>query len=77
VSGPVSAPADPLAAVDDPLDAAGAAECIALVESQALRETILKNCIDAAEAGKLTGRSRQALERLRRSPHACRLQIRT
>ncbi len=61
--------ADPLAAVDDPLDADGAAESIALaeVESQAVRETILKDCIDAAEAGKLIGRSRQALERLRRN----------
>ena len=65
---PVSAPEDPLAAVDDPLDAAGAAESVALaeVESQALREAILKDCIDASEAGRLTGRSRQALERLRR-----------
>jgi hypothetical protein len=69
--------ADPLAAVDDPLDADGAAESIALaeVESQALRETILKDCIDAAEAGKLTGRSRQALERLRREGRLLALRV--
>jgi hypothetical protein len=65
---PTRAPADPLAAVDDPLDAAGAAENVALaeMESQAVRETILKDCVDVAEAARLTGRSRQALERLRR-----------
>ncbi len=56
---PASAPADPLAAVDDPLDGAAAAESIALaeMESQTLRESILKDCLDVGEAGRLTGRS--------------------
>lgn len=69
--------ADPLAALDDPLDPAGATESIALaeVESQALRETVLKDCIDAAEAGRLTGRSRQALERLRRDGRLLALRV--
>jgi hypothetical protein len=74
---PASAPEDPLAAVDDPLDAAGAAESITLaeMESQALRESILKDCLDAAEAGRLTGRSRQALERLRREGRLLALRV--
>ncbi len=59
---------DPLADVDEPMHAAEAAEEISLAEaeSQARREAILKESITAAEAAELTGRSRQALERLRR-----------
>jgi hypothetical protein len=74
---PVSAPEDPLAIVDDSLDAADAAENIALaeMESQALREAILKDCIDAVEAGRLTSRSRQALERLRRDGRLLALRV--
>jgi hypothetical protein len=74
---PASAPADPLAAVDDPLDGAAAAESIALaeMESQTLRESILRDCLDAAEAGRFTGRSRQALERLRRNSRVLALRV--
>jgi Helix-turn-helix domain len=59
---------DPLAEFDEPMDAAEAAEVVTLgeTESQAHREAILKQCVSAAEAAELTGRSRQALERLRR-----------
>lgn len=74
---PPSAPTDPLAAVDNPLDGAAAAESIALaeMESQTLRESILKDCLDVAEAGRLTGRSRQALERLRRDGRVLALRV--
>jgi len=60
---------DPLAEVDETMDVAETAEELALaeVEIQANRESILKDCISAAAAGGLTGRSRQALERLRRT----------
>jgi hypothetical protein len=59
---------DPLAEVDEPMDAAEAAEELVLAEAEAHahREAILKECISVAEAAVLTGRSRQALERLRR-----------
>lgn len=59
---------DPLAEVDEPMDTAEAAEELVLAEAEAHanREAILKECISIAEAAVLTGRSRQALERLRR-----------
>lgn len=61
--------ADPLAEVDSPFDAADVAEHLALaeVEAQAARGAILRECISVGEAADLTGRSRQALERLRRA----------
>lgn len=60
---------DPFAKVDEPMSAAEAAEELALaeVEIQANRESILKDSISAAAAAALTGRSRQAIERLRRT----------
>jgi hypothetical protein len=60
---------DPLAEVDGPFDAADAAESVALaeVEAQAARDLILRECISVGDAADLTGRSRQALERLRRA----------
>jgi len=60
---------DPFTGVDDPMDAAEAAEEVARAESeiQAHREAFLKECISAAEAAEVAGRSRQALERLRRA----------
>ncbi len=59
---------DPFAEVDEPMDEAEAAAEVARAEaeSQAHREAILKQCISAAKAAEVTGRSRQALERLRR-----------
>jgi Helix-turn-helix domain len=59
---------DPLAEFDEPMDAGEAAQVVALAEteSQAHREAVLKQCIGAAEAAELVGRSRQVLERLRR-----------
>ncbi len=60
--------ADPLAAVDAPLDEAGAAEATvhSELEVHARRRQLLQRCVSAADACLRTGRSRQALERLRR-----------
>jgi len=60
---------DPLAEFDEPMAADEAAEVVARaeLEIQAHREALLKECVSAAEAGVLSGRSRQALERLRRA----------
>lgn len=71
-----SAP-DPLAEVDGPFNASDAAESLALaeVEVQAAREAILRECISVGEAADLTGRSRQALERLRRDGRLLALRI--
>ena len=59
---------DPLADVDEPMDAAEIARDLSLAEkeAQAAREEILRDSISSAEAARLTGRSRQALEGLRR-----------
>jgi hypothetical protein len=59
---------DPLADVDEPMDAAEIAQELSLAEkeAQAAREEILRDSISLAEAARLTGRSRQELERLRR-----------
>jgi len=68
---------DPLAAVDEPLDTTGLAESVAHaeMESQAARENILRDSIDVAEAAQRTGRSRQAIERLRRSGRLLGLRV--
>lgn len=68
---------DPLAAVDEPLDTADAAESLALaeMEAQSTREAILRECISVAEAAILIGRSRQALERLRRAGRLLALRV--
>lgn len=60
---------DPLAVVDSPMSAAEAAEALSAAEldAQATRDMVLRDCIDAAEAASRTGRSRQAIERLRRA----------
>ena len=59
---------DPLAAVDEPLDEAGAAQATVQseLEVHARRRQLLQRCVSAADACLRTGRSRQALERLRR-----------
>ena len=68
---------DPLAAVDEPLDTAGAAESVALGEMEALAssEAILRECISVADAAQRIGRSRQALERLRRAGRLLALRV--
>ncbi|HEX3528141.1 MAG TPA: hypothetical protein VH988_13850 [Thermoanaerobaculia bacterium] len=60
---------DPLAAVDDSFDAADLAEGVARteIEKKEVREEILRGSISVSEAAQQTGRSRQAIERLRRS----------
>ncbi len=60
---------DPLADVDDPIDAKGeAAACLwSDLESRANRNRLLRDCVSAEEAGRLTGRSRQAVEKQRRA----------
>jgi hypothetical protein len=65
--GPTRA-ADPLATVDTPLDEAGAADATLQgeLEVHARRRQLLQRCVSAADACLRTGRSRQALERLRR-----------
>lgn len=67
---------DPLALVDEPLDTAGA-ESVALGEMEALatREGILRDCISVADAACRIGRSRQALERLRRAGRLLALRV--
>lgn len=59
---------DPWDEVDEPLSAAEAAEAIAFAEAEteAFRQTILKDCVNATEASRLSGCSRQLLDRLRR-----------
>ena len=73
-----AAPRDPLAVVDEPLNAADGAAAVleAELEAQERRETLLQDCIGAANAARLTGRSRQSLERLRRSRRALALRVR-
>lgn len=68
---------DPLAEVDEPLDAREAIAEFALAETEAQthRETLLKDCVSAAEAAALTGRSRQSLERLRRDGRLLALRV--
>lgn len=60
---------DPLAGVDQPLEPLEALEtlCHATEESRSVREQLLRDSISVAEAAELTGRSRQVLERQRRS----------
>ncbi|HSR92869.1 MAG TPA: helix-turn-helix domain-containing protein [Gemmatimonadales bacterium] len=60
---------DPFAGVDEPMDAAQAARELVLTEMEieSNRQILLKDSVTAAEAASLTGRSRQALERLRRA----------
>jgi len=59
---------DPLSGLDEPLAAAEAAQVVALAEAQAAetRVEVLKECVSANQAARLTRRSRQSLERFRR-----------
>lgn len=59
---------DPWDETDEPLSAAEAAEALSFAEAEAetFRQSILKDCVDAVEALRLTGRSRHGLDRLRR-----------
>ena len=74
---PEAAARDPLAEVDEPLDTAAAAESLALAEMEAAttRAEILRDSISVGEAAELTGRSRQALERLRREGRLLALRV--
>jgi len=60
---------DPLARLDDPLPRGEASSAVALAEAQATeaRRTLLRECVAADDAVRLTHRSRQSLERLRRA----------
>jgi hypothetical protein len=68
---------DPLAEVDEPMDAREAITEVALAETEAQthREALLKDCISAAAAATLTGRSRQSIERLRRDHRLMALRL--
>lgn len=60
---------DPLHEVDEPLPLAEASSAVALAEAQATetRRAILRDCLSAERAARLTRRSRQSLERFRRA----------
>jgi hypothetical protein len=68
---------DPLADVDDSMDSTEAAEELSLAEAEAQtnREAILRNCVSAGEAARRTERSRQTIERLRRSDRLLALRV--
>lgn len=74
---PEAAARDPLSEVDEPLDTTAAAESLALAEMEAetTRAAILRDSISVGEAAELTGRSRQALERLRRAGRLLALRV--
>jgi hypothetical protein len=74
---PVESSSDPLAAVDEPLDTAGLTESVAgtEMEAQGVREAVLRDSISASEAAEKTGRSRQAIERLRRAGRLLGLRV--
>lgn len=59
---------DPFAGLDDPLDAGAATEAVAWadLESRRLRAGVLEDAVSAEKAGRMTGRTRQAIERQRR-----------
>ena len=64
-----TAHSDPLQDVDDPIENREAAVAVfwSDVEARANRARLLRGCVSAEEAGRLTGRSRQAVEKQRRS----------
>ena len=68
---------DPLVDVDDPISAEEqvAATVWANLEAETHRSRLLSECIGAEQAGQLTGRSRQAVERQRRSRQILALRI--
>ncbi len=69
--------ADPFAEVDEPLteEQAVAAVLWADLEAEENRARLLRQSVSAAEAGRLTGRSRQAVERLRRDGRVLALRV--
>jgi hypothetical protein len=69
-------PSDPWDEVDKPLSAAEAADALAFAEaeSEKFRQSLLRESVDAAEASRRIGCSRQDLERLRRDGHLIALQ---
>lgn len=64
-----AAAGDPLRSVDEPQSIQEASTAVALAEAQATetRRAILRECVNAGEAARLTRRSRQSLERFRRA----------
>lgn len=68
---------DPLSSVDSHMDASEAASAMlwANVESRRRRRELLRECVDSQQAGELTGRSRQAVERLRRDGRILALRV--
>ena len=68
---------DPLAEVDDPMDFEEGVEAIVWAELEANqnRARLLRQSISAEEAGRLTGRSRQAVERQRREGRILALRV--
>jgi hypothetical protein len=69
-------PPDPWDEVDGPLSAAEAAAALAFAEadSESFRQSVLRDCVDAAEASRQTGHSVQELDRLRRDGRLIALQ---
>ncbi len=69
--------ADPFAEVDEPLseEEAVAAVLWADLEAEEQRARLLRESVSAAEAGRLTGRSRQAVERQRRDGRLLALRV--
>ncbi len=70
-------PADPLADVDAPIDPGEtvAATVWADLEARTHRLRLLRDCVSAEEAGRLTGRSRQAIESQRRAGRLVALRV--
>ena len=68
---------DPLAEVDDPMSTSEAVEALLWAEGEIRlnRKLLLEDSISVAEAAELTGRSRQALERLRRDDRLLALRM--
>lgn len=76
-SVPEPADDDPLAEVDTPFDTEEAAATMAFAELEAgaTRFEILRDCIDVNDVALQTGRSRQAIERLRREGRLLALRV--
>ncbi len=68
---------DPLASVDAPMDVSQTVTAVMQgdLEMQARRRALLHSCVNAAVASARIGRSRQALERLRREGRALALRV--
>ena len=66
---------DPLGAVDDPMRGTEASEVVAVAAGQEaeVRGALLRATLAAADAARLTRRSRQSLERFRRAGHVVAL----